>query len=98
MPIKKMLEKSAEKSKELAEKKIDTMVNKSGEKYIVTQVILKETLIGVGSKNLFELQEVINKQCELGYILHTCSVTKLDSEGIGGGDRLQATLVFKRIN
>ena len=97
MALKKMFEKSAEAAKELQDNLVEAALNRSGDKYIITQVILKEQMLGVGSKNLGQLQSVINKQCELGYVLHTCSITKLGSEGIGGGDRLQATCIFEKI-
>lgn len=95
--MKNMLEKSNEASKELKEKRTNMIVNHSNKPYVVTSVILKEKFIGVGSKNLSELEDVINAQCELGYKLHTCSVVTLDSSGLAGGDRLQATLVFEKI-
>ena len=85
------------KSKQLKEQLVETKVNYSGDQYIVLSVILKEKLIGVGSKNLKELETVINAQCKVGYKLHTCSVSTLDSKGFAGGDRLQATLIFEKI-
>ena len=66
------------------------------QKYVVLQVTLKEKLIGTASKNLSELEDVINKQAE-GYRLHTISTTSGGSKGLGGGDRIQATMVFERI-
>ena len=99
--MKNMFEKSNEASKELKEKraemKTNMTVNRSNKPYVITSVILKEKLVGVGSKNLSELEDVINAQCELGYKLHTCSIATLDSSGLAGGDRLQATLVFEKI-
>ena len=67
------------------------------QKYVVLQVTLKEKLIGTASKNLSELEDVINKQAEKGYRLHTISTTSGGSKGLGGGDRIQATMVFERI-
>ena len=67
------------------------------QKYVVLQVTLKETLIGTSSKNLSELEDVINKQADKGYRLHTISTTSGGSKGLGGGDRIQATMVFERI-
>lgn len=61
------------------------------------QVTLKEKLIGTASKNLSELEDVINKQADKGYRLHTISTTSGGSKGLGGGDRIQATMVFERI-
>lgn len=67
------------------------------QKYVVLQVTLKEKLIGTSSKNLSELEDVINKQADKGYRLHTISTTSGGSNGLGGGDRIQATMVFERI-
>lgn len=66
------------------------------QKYVVLQVTLKEKLIGTSSKNLSELEDVINKQADKGR-LHTISTTSGGSKGLGGGDRIQATMVFERI-
>lgn len=67
------------------------------QKYVVLQVTLKEKLIGTSSKNLSELEDVINKQADKGYRLHTISTTSGGSKGLGGGDCIQATMVFERI-
>ena len=67
------------------------------QKYVVLQVTLKEKLIGTASKNLSELEDVINKQADKGYRLHTISTTSGGGKGLGGGDRIQATMVFERI-
>ena len=67
------------------------------QKYVVLQVTLKEKLIGTASKNLSELEDVINKQADKGYRLHTITTTAGGSKGLGGGDRIQATMVFERI-
>ena len=67
------------------------------QKYVVLQVTLKEKLIGTASKNLSELEDEINKQADKGYRLHTISTTSGGSKGLGGGDRIQATMVFERI-
>lgn len=67
------------------------------QKDVVLQVTLKEKLIGTSSKNLSELEDVINKQADKGYRLHTISTTSGGSKGLGGGDRIQATMVFERI-
>ena len=67
------------------------------QKYVVLQVTLKEKLIGTASKNLSEVEDVINKQADKGYRLHTISTTSGGSKGLGGGDRIQATMVFERI-
>lgn len=66
-------------------------------KYVVLQVVLKEQFIGTGSKNLSELESVINAQAAKGYRLHTISTTSSGSKGMLGGDRIQATMVFEQI-
>lgn len=72
----------------------------SGEKYIVLQVVLTEKLLGTGSgtASLTNLQAAINKQAALGYRLHTISTTTSGSKGFFGGDKIQATMVFERID
>ena len=67
------------------------------QQYVVLQVTLKEKLFGTGSGNLIQLEDVINKQAAKGYRLHTISTASARSTGIGGGDRIQATMVFERI-
>lgn len=66
--------------------------------YVVIQVTLKEKFIGTGSGNLIELEEVINAQAAKGYRLHTITTTNGGSKGLAGGDRIQATMVFERLN
>lgn len=65
--------------------------------YVVLQVTLKEKFLGTGSGNLFELENVINKQVAKGYRLHTIATSSGGSKGMLGGDRIQATLVFESI-
>lgn len=65
--------------------------------YVVLQVTLKEKFFGTGSGNLTELEDVINKQAAKGYRLHTISTANGGSKGLGGGDRIQATMVFEKI-
>ena len=66
--------------------------------YIVYQVTLKEKFLGTGSKNLTDLEGIINHFYYQGYRLHTMSTATSDaSKGFGGGDRIQATLVFEKI-
>ena len=65
--------------------------------YVVLQVTLKEKFIGTSSKNLKELEDVINAQAAKGYRLHTISTTAAHSTGLGGGDRIQATMVFEKL-
>lgn len=62
--------------------------------YVVLQVVLKEKLIGTGSGNLTELENIINTQAAKGYRLHTITTASSGSKGMLGGDRIQATLVF----
>ena len=69
-----------------------------GMSYVVLQVILKEKLWGTGSGNLTELEKVINNQAALGYRLHTITTAASGSKGLGGGDRIQATMIFERIS
>jgi len=66
-------------------------------KYVVLQVVLKEQLVGSGSKNLSELEKVINEQAEKGYRLHTISTASGGTKGLLGGDRIQATMVFEKL-
>lgn len=65
--------------------------------YVVLQVTLKEKLLGTGSGNLTELENVINKQAQKGYRLHTITTANGGSKGLAGGDRIQATMVFEKI-
>lgn len=65
--------------------------------YVVLQVTLKEKLFGTGSGNLTELEQVINNQAKKGYRLHTISTANGGSKDFGGGDRIQATMVFEKI-
>jgi hypothetical protein len=68
-----------------------------GPTYVVVQVILKEKLWGTGSGNLPELEKAINTQAAQGFRLHTISTVSSGSKGFGGGDRVQATMVFERL-
>lgn len=53
--------------------------------------------MGTGSGNLTELEKAINAQAALGYRLHTITTAASGSKGMGGGDRIQATMVFEKI-
>ena len=64
--------------------------------YVVLQVTLKEKLLGTGSGNLTQLEQVINNQAAKGYRLHTITTASGGSSGFGGGDRIQATMVFEK--
>ena len=66
--------------------------------YVVLQVTLKEKFLGTGSGNLTELENVINKQAQKGYRLHTIATSNGGSKGLISGDRIQATLVFEKIS
>ena len=65
--------------------------------YVVLQVVLKEKIFGTGSGNLTDLEKVLNEQAAKGYRLHTITTASSGSKGLGGGDRVQATLVFEKI-
>lgn len=65
--------------------------------YVVLQVTLKEKFFGTGSGNLTELENVMNAQAKKGYRLHTISTASGGSKGFGGGDRIQATMVFEKL-
>lgn len=67
------------------------------QQYVVLQVTLKEKFFGTGSGNLTELENVINRQAAQGYRLHTITTSSAHSTGFGGGDRIQATMVFEKI-
>lgn len=73
---------------------------KDGEKYVVIQVVLTEKFLGTGSgvTSLTNLQNVLNEQATKGYRLHTISTTSSGSKGFLGGDKIQATMVFERID
>lgn len=66
--------------------------------YVVLQVTLKEKFFGTGSRNLTELEAIINSQTQKGYRLHTVSTAHSGSKGLFGGERMQATLVFEKID
>ena len=70
---------------------------KRGPHYEVLQVTLKEKLIGTGIANLTKLENVINTQSAKGYRLHTITTFNASSKGSAGGDLIQATMVFEKI-
>ena len=72
----------------------------SGDIYVVIQVVLTEKLLGTGSgvSSLTNLQRTINAQAAKGYRLHTISTTSSGSKGFMGGDKIQATMVFERMD
>ncbi|MBD9099105.1 DUF4177 domain-containing protein, partial [bacterium] len=63
-------------------------INQKGKSldYVVMQVTLKEKLLGTGSGNLTELENVINTQAAKGYRLHTITTSNGGSKGLMGGD------------
>ena len=63
-------------------------------------VVLTEKFLGTGSgtASLTNLQAAINKQAALGYRLHTITTASSGSKGFLGGDKIQATMVFERID
>lgn len=69
-------------------------------KYVVLQVTLKEKFIGTGSgiTSLSNLEATINEQAAKGYRLHTITTASAASKGLLGGDRIQATMVFEKID
>ena len=69
----------------------------NGLHYVVLQVTLKEKFFVTVQVNLTELEDVINRQASKGYRLHTISTANGGSKGLGGGDRIQATMVFEKI-
>ena len=83
-----------EKAKEAASYSV---ASGNDQQYVVLQVTLKEKFMGTGSGNLTELETVINRQASNGYRLHTITTSESGSKGFGGGDRIQATLVFERL-
>ncbi|WP_423923797.1 DUF4177 domain-containing protein [Frigoribacterium sp. 2-23] len=65
--------------------------------YVVIQVVLKEKFLGTGSGNLTSLEKAINDQAAKGYRLHTITTASSGSKGLGGADRIQATMVFESL-
>ena len=77
-----------------------TAKNEGGEKYVVIQVVLTEKFIGTGSgtRSLTNLQKTINEQAAKGYRLHTITTAASGSKGFLGGDKIQATMIFERLD
>ena len=65
------------------------------EKYKTIQVVLKEALFGVGSRNLSEVDRELNRWYDKGYCLHSMSTTFTESKGVGEGDRIIVTCVLE---
>lgn len=75
-------------------------VGREDDIYMVVQVVLTEKFIGTGSgvSSLSNLQKVINQQAQKGYRLHTITTTASGSKGFMGGDKIQATMVFEKLD
>jgi len=69
----------------------------NGLHYVVLQVTLKEKFFGTGSGNLTELEDVKKKQPKKVSPPHPTTPANGGSKGLGGGDRIQATMVFEKI-
>ncbi|EFA90276.1 DUF4177 domain-containing protein [Peptoniphilus lacrimalis] len=82
------------------DEKTGKAVGGNDDKYVVLQVVLTEKFLGTGSgtSSLTNLQAAINKQAALGYRLHTITTSSSGSKGFLGGDKIQATMVFERID
>lgn len=82
------------------DEKTGKAVGGNDDKYVVLQVVLTEKFSGTGSgtSSLTNLQAAINKQAALGYRLHTITTSSSGSKGFLGGDKIQATMVFERID
>ncbi len=82
------------------DEKTGKAVGGNDDKYVVLQVVLTEKFLGTGSgtSSLTNLQAAINKQTALGYRLHTITTSSSGSKGFLGGDKIQATMVFERID
>lgn len=82
------------------DKKIGKADRNNNDKYVVLQVVLTEKLLGTGSgtTSLTNLQSAINQQAALGYRLHTITTSASGSKGFLGGDKIQATMIFERID
>ena len=50
-----------------------------------------------GTASPTELEAAVNAQAAMGYRLHTITTAASGSKGIGGGDRIQATMVFEKL-
>ena len=64
------------------------------DKYVVLQVVLTEKFLGTG----FGTKSLTNLQAEKGYKLHTISTSFSGSKGCFGRGKIQATMVFERID
>ncbi len=78
----------------------NTARSDGNEKYVVIQVVLTEKFIGTGTgvKSLTNLQKTINEQAAKGYRLHTITTAASGSKGFLGGDKIQATMIFERLD
>lgn len=82
------------------DEKTGKAVGGNDDKYVVLQVVLTEKFLGTGSgtSSLTNLQAAINKQAALGYRLHTITTSSSGSKGFLCGDKIQATMVFERLD
>lgn len=82
------------------DKKVGSGEEIKGEPYVIKQVVLTEQFFGTGSNatSLILLQGEINRQVKKGYRLHTITTTSSGSKGFLRGDKIQATLVFERLD
>lgn len=82
------------------DEKTGKAVGGNDDKYVILQVVLTEKFLGTGSgtSSLTNLQAAINKQAALGYRLHTITTSSSGSKGFLVGDKIQATMVFERID
>ena len=92
-----ILDRAKEEYNKAMEESSYSVASGQNYQYVVLQVTLKEKLIGTGSGNLTELENVINRQASKGYRLHTIATSNGGSKGLAGGDRIQATMVFEKI-
>jgi hypothetical protein len=51
----------------------------------------------MGSGKFTELEAAVNAQAAMEYRLHTITTAASGSKSIGGGDRIQATMVVERL-
>lgn len=66
-------------------------------KYKAVQVVLREKLIGTASENVDAFTHLLNEEAKKGFRLHSFSTVSSGSKGLLGGDRIQVTAVFEKI-
>lgn len=81
------------------------------QKYIVVQVNLKDKFFKNETRNLKELEDLINSYANKGYRLHTCTTDFNQGIGVGnsfggngdfgigfmGSTKIRATLIFEKL-